>query len=288
MDTIGKANAGGENFGTMKMMAPLTKEEEARRAQNQLRYPELREQQLQPPTPSSSSQPLLLPTPLQPRLQPQETEDRVNGNAPTPVTVPAPVSPTPEELQRHNVTHSPFAPWCPICVKAEAPDVPHRQLPVPEETDVPVVETDCSFLATATKGDALVPMLIADQKRRGYAFAAACRAKGRSDQEAIQGLCRFFTEAGFNGTVRLRSDPGPAIQAVAQEIAVRRTPAVTIVETTPVGSSSSLGACRRAHDPVDRWTSTSAMHRRRGEVEDQGHGRRADLSVDREARSVDP
>ena len=110
---------------------------------------------------------------------------------------------------------------------------------------MPVVEIDYGFLATATNGDALVPMLIAAQKRRGYASAAACRTKGRSDQEAIQGLCRFFTEAGLNGTVRLRSDSEPAIQAVAQEIAVRRTPAVTIVETTPVGSSSSLGAGER-------------------------------------------
>ena len=46
VDIIGKAIRGGENFGTMKMLAPLTKEEEeARRAQNELRHPELRERQ---------------------------------------------------------------------------------------------------------------------------------------------------------------------------------------------------------------------------------------------------
>ena len=47
VDTIGKAITGGENFGTMMMIAPLAKEEEeGRRVQNEFRYPELREQQL--------------------------------------------------------------------------------------------------------------------------------------------------------------------------------------------------------------------------------------------------
>ena len=47
------------------------------------------------------------------------------------------------------------------------------------------------------------------------------------------------------GTIRLRSDQGPAICAVAQEIAASRTPAKTIVETTPRASHSSLGSAER-------------------------------------------
>eukprot|EP00972_Heterocapsa_arctica_P040047 5899193-Heterocapsa_arctica.AAC.1 len=71
------------------------------------------------------------------------------------------------------------------------------------------------------------------------------RSKGRGDREAILGLVRYLLEAGIAGTVRLRSDPEPSIQAVAQEIAALRSRVTTIVEVIPTGSSSSLGAGER-------------------------------------------
>ena len=56
---------------------------------------------------------------------------------------------------------------------------------------------------------------------------------------------RFLMEAGLTANLRIRSVSEPAAQAVAQAVASRRAPAVTIIETTPVGSPSSLGTAER-------------------------------------------
>ena len=36
-----------------------------------------------------------------------------------------PGCPTYEERERHNKTHIPFRPWCPICVEAKGKEDPH-------------------------------------------------------------------------------------------------------------------------------------------------------------------
>ncbi len=88
-------------------------------------------------------------------------------------------------------------------------------------------------------------MLVAVAKDDGYAFATLCQSKGRNDPVAVQGALRFLLEAGLAGGIRLRSDSELAITGFCQELAARRAPAVTVVETTPVASSSSLGAGER-------------------------------------------
>ena len=52
------------------------------------------------------------------------------------------------------------------------------------------------------------------------------------------------------GTVRLRTDGEPAVKGMAQSVALRRAPAETLLETSPVGSSDSLGACERLAETV--------------------------------------
>eukprot|EP00972_Heterocapsa_arctica_P103140 15199576-Heterocapsa_arctica.AAC.1 len=98
--------------------------------------------------------------------------------------------------------------------------------------------------------DSTVPLLVAATKesaerKGGYAYAVESRWKGRGDREAIVGLVRYLLEAGIAGNVRLRSDSEPAIQAVAQEVVALRSPATTICEVMPKGSSSSLGTGER-------------------------------------------
>ena len=36
-----------------------------------------------------------------------------------------PGSPTPEEREKHDMTHSPYRSWCPICVEAKGKEDPH-------------------------------------------------------------------------------------------------------------------------------------------------------------------
>ena len=40
--------------------------------------------------------------------------------------LPSPKEPTPAERDRHNLTHLPFALWCPICIACRRPNSHHR------------------------------------------------------------------------------------------------------------------------------------------------------------------
>jgi hypothetical protein len=169
-----------------------------------------------------------------------------------------PALPPAHEVERHSLTHLPYKPWCSICIAARARDASHRQLPE-REGEAPVVEMDYLFLKSALTGDSLVPVLVLVEKGHSYGAGIPCRAKGRADSYVLQAAMEFLLEAGLTGTLRLRTDAEPAIQAVAQAIAARRSPARTVVEVTPVGSSSSLGSAERLAQDVGAGVRTLTM-----------------------------
>ena len=43
-----------------------------------------------------------------------------------PNEIPVPPAPTSEEWIKHQITHMPYKPWCPIRVKNAATNIPHR------------------------------------------------------------------------------------------------------------------------------------------------------------------
>ena len=65
----------------------------------------------------------------------------------------------------------------------------------------------------------------------------------------LANLRRYLLEAGLAGDIRVRTDQEPAARQMAKLLAVARRPARTIVEESPVKSSSSMGA-------VERWAQT--------------------------------
>ena len=51
--------------------------------------------------------------------------------------------PTPEERERHNMTHNPYRSWCPICVEARGKEDPHRKTKKKEDNDeIPEIGLD--------------------------------------------------------------------------------------------------------------------------------------------------
>ena len=133
-----------------------------------------------------------------------------------------------------------------------------------------MVELNYSFVRGGVRGDALVTLLLAMRKEVGYGLACHVRSKGQMDRNAISVLLQWLLEAGLTGLIRLRTDGEPCIQAVAAEVAARRSLAETLVEVTPRSSSSSLGACERFSETIaglvrtlrfaleKRWGSTVA------------------------------
>ena len=49
-----------------------------------------------------------------------------------------PQTPTPAQVERHNLTHMPYQPWCPFCVATRRKNTPHRRSHEAER-EVPLV-----------------------------------------------------------------------------------------------------------------------------------------------------
>ncbi|CAE8700382.1 unnamed protein product, partial [Polarella glacialis] len=159
-----------------------------------------------------------------------------------------PAAPTDEERQRHELTHTPAAPWCEFCIRGKSKDDPHRQRSA-DEQGVPLIELDYSFWRTEAAEDVIQVVLMGVRTDSGSGFAALCQAKGRADATVLRELQAWLGYFGLTGALQVRTDVEPAIGYVARQMASRRQ-ARTVVETTPVNSSSSIGACDRRAQAV--------------------------------------
>ena len=154
------------------------------------------------------------------------------------------VEPTREEREEHDKVHCPYAAWCDICLAAKIRDAGHKTV-VRSDNELAIVEIDYASPGTEIEDDIVQPILIAYENKHCMGFGRLCQYKGRGDQEAIRAFCPWLMQTGYAGSVRLRCDSEPAIMAVAQDVARMRGANETILEITPVGSSSSLGGFER-------------------------------------------
>jgi hypothetical protein len=71
--------------------------------------------------------------------------------------------------------------------------------------------------------------------------------KGTKGEFAAKRSAAFCSEIGYTGaSLIMKSDQEPAITALVGDIAIRRQPAKTVIEHSPVGSSQSNGIVERA------------------------------------------
>ena len=154
------------------------------------------------------------------------------------------VPPTEEEKEVHCATHMPFRPWCRLCCQAKAKDQPHWRRP--EHKGIPVVEMDFCYAKTDSEQRSR-PVFMAVDAETGSIFANLVEIKGRLDTMVVKGVLRWLLELGHASALRIRTDPEPAIMAIAQATARARGDVTTVVETSPVASKGSLGACERAN-----------------------------------------
>jgi len=78
-------------------------------------------------------------------------------------------------------------------------------------------------------------------------MATVVPRKGATGEFAARRAAAFCTEIGYGGTgVIMKSDQEPALKALVEDISRRRSPAKTILEHSPVGSSQSNGIVERA------------------------------------------
>ena len=69
------------------------------------------------------------------------TLDQDGQGARTPIPLKTPQTPTPAQVQRHNLTHLPYQQWCPCCVATRRKNTQHRHSHE-SEREVPLLVGD--------------------------------------------------------------------------------------------------------------------------------------------------
>ena len=166
-----------------------------------------------------------------------------------PRVVPAPQRPTAEEVLEHNVTHMPYRPWCPHCVKGRSVEDPHKSrhksLPAEEEEPQYEVQWDYSFLRAASEAEQ-VPVLLATVLQVNYCMALIITEKGLRTAAVMKYILSFLNESGaLAARIVHRSDPEPSIIAFLNALVLAKPGTRMRFEQSPVASHQSVGAVSR-------------------------------------------
>ena len=87
--------------------------------------------------------------------------------------------PTPEEVERHMVTHIPFREWCPHCVAGKSKIDP-RLKRSRDERAIPKISLDYMYMTTGKQEEQMgMPILVGREEKSGWYMAAVVPSKGR-------------------------------------------------------------------------------------------------------------
>lgn len=181
----------------------------------------------------------------------------------------APKMPTPDEIERHYVTHIPFRSWCPECVKGKAKDYAHRR--VEEHGEIPVVSTDYMFI-TRQDGSSMPLLTFKCNKTKHYS-AIVVKNKG-ANEYAIRRSVEVLKYLAHSRVI-YRSDQEPAILELKSAVINEMKQQSEIKpESTPVGDSQSNGIIEKANQDLREQIMTmyGSLKSRYKEGIDEEHG----------------
>jgi len=168
-----------------------------------------------------------------------------------------PCLPTKAEVEDHRLTHLPFRSWCPFCVKGRGVESGHYRAERDKDA-IGEVHLDYCFPCgagikprniheKASVATGCMTVLVLRDRDTKMMLATVVPRKGTKGEFAARRSAAFCAEIGYTGaSLIVKSDQEPAITALVNDIAMRRTPAKTIIEQSPVGSSQSNGIVERA------------------------------------------
>ena len=138
-----------------------------------------------------------------------------------------------KEVEEHFLTHVPCRSWYPHCVRRKGPP---ESLELKEDRRIREFSLDYSFLGD--ENGAKITVLVGRERVTGMTMAIVVLVAGTSGQFAAVKALEFVKECGAVETeITLKSD---------QEPAMARGAAITVLGTSPVGSSGSNGVVERS------------------------------------------
>jgi len=173
----------------------------------------------------------------------------------------APMPPSQAERLLHAATHCPYRDWCPVCVKAKAPD-PRHSTTSREEHQLPLIEVDYATASgKTTDPEHKIPIISASESLHGGTFCSMIRKKGAGDEYVIQAFLNWIESLG-GAKFEFKCDQEPALvelrDVVTKRAKIETTdplkPDTTVTLGTilvpyasPKGSKGALGHAERAH-----------------------------------------
>ena len=112
--------------------------------------------------------------------------------------LPTPVEPTKAEVEWHNLTHVPHAPWCSVCVRGRGRDSRHEAQGAEARADCEswsYIQVDYFFMKYREE-DVAQPYLSAVDSKYGRCMAVKCVTKGKPGRVRGEGLGELLPAVG--------------------------------------------------------------------------------------------
>jgi len=184
-------------------------------------------------------------------IEREEQQDDAALTSLLPSVLPTPAPPSAAEYQSHQLTHLPFASWCPHCVSGKAKETPHRRVRVQTEEHIAVPRLEADFLIVDQDRTALT---VVDSTTTFLQVIMLRMGKAASDSYALRSFSAFLRFLPYLRMI-LQVDQEPALLSLARR-AVALSGKEIDVTVTPKGSKGSLGVAERAHSTVMSQTRT--------------------------------
>ena len=159
-------------------------------------------------------------------------------------TIGDPSLPKEADVKKHYVMgHIPYRSWCHICVKAQGKEMPHLK-GLKGERQLSEYAWDYCF-----PGDEYGykwTVLIGKEKRSQAWMAATVPSKGGTGKFGVDKCLDFIEENGDReGDIIVKNDQEVSMQYLIKDLLVERAAGKTVLEESPVKSSSSNGMVER-------------------------------------------
>ena len=188
-------------------------------------------------------------------------EDANDENQWKPPMVKFPLQPAKEEWLQHQLTHTPYAPWCKHCISATAVRAHHqcaelraKMVPGIDKSETGLVKISMDYMYMHERIGMYAenirnpPYLVVVEHRYGRIWAYQTPSKGPNDEAywVLENLIQDWDNCGFKDVrIQLKTDQEPAMISLQGAIQDLR-PKEVIQVNSPVGESESNGRVENA------------------------------------------
>ena len=124
-------------------------------------------------------------------------------------------TPSPDEFNKHCLTHLPYRNWCPICIQSKRKNPSHSSKRKDESKDFPVISLDYMYL-NEVQDESNKPILVMHDSESKGIWAFMVKRKGNYDDYVSERISRVLKFLGY-AKVILKSDQEPSIMDVMVE-----------------------------------------------------------------------